>query len=213
MVKGLPSISSTPTAVCGGCLIGKQAKKPFDMSGSKRANEVLELVHSDVWEATNESFGGNKYFVSFIDDKSRYTAVYFLNHKSEVLTAFKTYKLLVEKQTGKLIKRLRSDNGGEYTSKEFKAFIANNGISHEFTIPRTPEQNGVAERANRTIAERARSMLNTRNVPVRFWAEAVMTAVQHCPTKLMVADSLTKPVPKDKHDWCAKAMGVVQVSA
>ena len=84
---------------------------------------------------------------------------------------------MVEKVTGKSVKILRSDNGGEYKSRQFKEFTSECGIRHEFTVPKTPEQNGVAERLNRVLIEKARTMLVQSRLPHSFWAEALNTAV------------------------------------
>jgi len=99
-----------------------------------------------------------------------------LKRKSDVFNKFIEWKNLVEKSTGKQLKTLRSDNGGEYTSKEFENYFKHEGIRHEFTVPKTPEQNGVAERMNRTLEECVRSMLCESNLPKRFWGEALSTA-------------------------------------
>ena len=126
--------------------------------------------------------------LTFTDDFSRYTTTYFIKSKSEVLSKFKEYVNSVEKQTGSQImklnilaeedvKVLRSDNGGEYTSNNFTKFCAEMGISHKFTVPYCPQQNGVSERKNRTIMEKARSMLHQAKLPLEFWAEACRTAV------------------------------------
>ena len=106
------------------------------------------------------SLGGAIYYVSFIDDFSRNTSLYFLKKKSEVFSKFKEYKALVENQTGKKIKVLRSDNGGEFCEKEFEKFCRECGIARQKTTPYTPQQNGVAERMNRSLMEKARSMLS-----------------------------------------------------
>ena len=91
--------------------------------------------------------------------------VYFLKFKSEVFENFKRFKALVEKQSGRSIVALRSDRGGEFTSNEFATFCEKNGIHRELTAPYTPEQNGVAERKNRTVVEMARSMMNVVGLP------------------------------------------------
>ena len=83
---------------------------------------------------------------------------------------------MVERETGKKLKCLRSDNGGEYTSKEFDSYCKRQGIRHEKTVPRTPQHNGVAERMNRTIMERVRSMISMAKLPKPFWGEAVRAA-------------------------------------
>ncbi|CAA0840399.1 Unknown protein [Striga hermonthica] len=103
-----------------------------------------------------ESLGGSRYFVTFIDDASRKLWVYFLRTKGEVFQYFKRFHAMVERQAGKPLKCLRSDNGGEYTSHEFKNYCAEHGIRHEKTVPGTPQHNGVAERINITIREKVR---------------------------------------------------------
>ena len=173
--------------ICVGCIQGKQQRLPFPISKGERAKDILEIIHTDICGPMNNiSLGGARYFLTFIDDKSRKTFVYFLKTKDEVFDKFKEFKSMVEKQIGKKIKILRSDNGGEYTSKKFEQYLKWKGIIHQTTVPYTPEQNGVAERANRTIVERARSMLHAKNLGYEFWAEAVATAVylKNCsPTK------------------------------
>ena len=96
---------------------------------------------------------------------------------------------MVEKSTGEKLKVLCTDNGGEYTSKEFQAYLTQEGVRHELMIPKTPEQNGVAERMNRTLVETVRSMLVDSNLPHAFWAEALSTATylrNRSPTKAVV---------------------------
>jgi hypothetical protein len=115
--------------------------------------------------------------VTFIDDFSRYVSVYTMKAKSEVLKCFAEYRQLIETQTGATLKCLRTDNGGEYTGKDFQTFCSQHGIVHQTTTPYTPQQNGLAERMNRTIVERARAMLYYQQVDKCWWAEAVMTAV------------------------------------
>ena len=123
-----------------------------------------------------ESIGGRRYFVTFIDDFSRCCAVYFLRHKSEVLDKFKEFEAVTTNECGQRIGTLRTDNGGEYLSAEFEAYLKSKGIRHQLTVPGSPEQNGVAERMNRTIVEAARSMIAHAGLPNTYWAEAVATA-------------------------------------
>lgn len=123
-----------------------------------------------------ESLGKSRYFVIFIDDASRWCEVRFLKNKSEVLQAFKDYKVLVENQTGKRIKYLQSDNGREYLNDSFDAYLKANGIGRRLTVSHTPEQNGVAERKNRTLLEMARCLLLQSSLPTSLWAEAINTA-------------------------------------
>lgn len=105
------------------------------------------------------------YFITFIDDYSRYISVYFLKAKSDALVVFKNYVMETERQTGNKLKRLRSDNGTEYVNTNFKRFLQDQGIVHETTVPYTPQQNGVSERANRTLMEMSRCLLEESKLP------------------------------------------------
>jgi hypothetical protein len=117
------------------------------------------------------------YYVSFIDDYSRKTWVYFLKSKDEALEKFKEFKALVENLSERKIKILRSDNGGEYTSNEFGSFCRDVGIKRELTTPYNPQQNGVAKRKNRTIMEAVKTMIHDQDLPMHLWAEAVRTTI------------------------------------
>ena len=108
--------------------------------GSKRR---LQLVHSEI---LTESIGGNKYFVTFVDDYSRCCTVYFLKSKAEVLDKFKQFETCVANDSCKSIALLRRDHGGKYLSQEFESYLELKGIHHELTVLYSPEQNGVAER-------------------------------------------------------------------
>lgn len=120
---------------------------------------------------------GAVYFLTFIDDKSHYAWIYLLKNKHEVYQKFLQWKALVERSSNHKLKVLRTDNGGEYTSSEFEDYLSKEGIIHEYTIAKTPQQNGVAERFNRTVIETVRSMLADSKLPQKFWAEALFTAV------------------------------------
>lgn len=157
--------------------MGKQHRHSFNESRT-RATELIELVHSDLCGPIEvESFRGSRYLLTFICDKSRRIFVYFIEFKSEVYDKFLEFKAMVEKQTGRKIKRLRTDNGGEYKNDKFKQFFKKSGILHETTCPYTPEQNGVAERWNRSIMEKTRCLLHDSGLEKKFWAEAVNCAV------------------------------------
>ncbi|KAE8735609.1 hypothetical protein F3Y22_tig00000340pilonHSYRG00771 [Hibiscus syriacus] len=177
MVKGLPRINH-PDQLCEGCLAGKQFRKSFPKESETRAKKPFELIHTDVCGSIKpSSLGNSNYFLLFIDDFSRKTWVYFLKQKSEVFEVFKKFKAAVERESGRKIKAMRSDRGGEFTSKEFQEFCEANGIRRPMTVPRSPQQNGVVERKNRTILDMARSMLKSKKLPKEFWAEAVSCAV------------------------------------
>ena len=163
---------------CDGCAMGKFNRLPFPKKSDHGAEQLLGIIHSDVCGPFSvQSIGGSRYFVTFIDDYSRYTKVFIMKNKGEVLDKFKEFVNLAENVTGQRVKVLRSDNGGEYGSKEFIEFCKSRGIKKQITVPYTPQQNGVAERMNRTIVESVRSMLHKADLPLSFWAEAVATAV------------------------------------
>ena len=116
--------------------------------------------------------------------------VYVLKRKDQVFKRFLEWKALVKKSTARKLKALHTDNGGEYTSAEFEAYLRKEGVRHELTVPKTLEQNGVAERMNRTLLETTRSMLGYSQLPPKFWAEALSTAVylqNRSPTKAVEA--------------------------
>ena len=136
MVEGM-SNCSLDFDFCEHCVYGKQNRVSFP-SGAKRANKILELVHSDVFGPVSvPSLGKSMYYVSFIDDFSRNTWIYFLRKKSKVFDRFKEFKALVENQTEKKIKALRTDNGGEFCKKEFEDFCKKCGIARQKTTPYT----------------------------------------------------------------------------
>jgi transposase InsO family protein len=177
MVCGLPALTEVED-VCAGCASGKHHREKFIKEQVWRASNPLELIHTDLCgPMQNDSVGGNRYFITFIDDYSRMCWVYFLRNKSGALNVFKKFKAFVELQSGHKLKKLRSDRGGEYTSKEFEEFCEKQGMERQLTVAYSPQQNGVAERRNRTICEMGRSMLIEKGMPVTFWAEAVNTAV------------------------------------
>lgn len=164
-------------ANCETCAMGKQARLPFGKSES-RSTELLQLIHSDVCgPMENESIGRSRYMLTFIDDYSKKVFCYFIRQKSDVFERFTEFKALVENQTSKRIKILRTDNGTEYMSEKFNQFLAKNGIQHQTTCPYTAQQNGVSERYNRTITERARCLLHDAGLPKIYWAEAMNMSV------------------------------------
>ncbi|KAG9446485.1 hypothetical protein H6P81_012613 [Aristolochia fimbriata] len=176
--KVLTGITNICFDFCEDCVLGKQKRVSFNKDGREKKSNKLDLVHTDVWgPAQGKSFGGNLYFVIFIDDYSRKTWIYTLKKKSNVFNMFKYWLARVENETGSRLKCLLSDNGGEFCNKEFDSYCAKRGIRRIKTVPRTPQQNGVAERMNRTILERARSMRIHAGLPLHLWGATVDTAV------------------------------------
>lgn len=143
--------ASRETSFCESCVEGKHYRRRFPVDGGKRS-EPLGLVQSDVCGKINaKSLSGGEYFLTFIDDNTRYIWIYVLKHKDEVFRFFLEYKAQGERSTGRKLKPLHTDNGGEYVSADFEKCLKEEGVRHELTVPKTPEQNGVAERMNRTL--------------------------------------------------------------
>ena len=173
----LPNIKGKPLDPCAHCLAGKQHRVVFKRSSPPtRRKNILDLVHTDVCSMSERSIGGALYFVTFIDDHSRKVWLHLLKSKDQVLDAFKEFHALVERETGRKIKSIRSDNGGEYRGP-FEAYCKKYGIRLEKTPPKTPQLNGLAERMNRTIEERVRCVLSHAKLPKSFWGEAIMAVV------------------------------------
>ena len=171
MAKSTESVKHVHKGKCTESLSPRRVKR-------KHAHQPLQLVHSDLCGPMNvDSVGGSKYVHTLTDDYARYVTVYFIKSKSEVLSKFMEYVTMMENKTDLRGRAIRTDNGGEYTSQYFKKFFAGKGIAHQLTNLYTPEQNGVSERLNRTLVESTRSMLIHAKMPLKFWAEAVNTAV------------------------------------
>ena len=160
---------------CETCIQAKMTKLPFPKAD--RHTELLQLIHYDVCELNGIlTRGGNRYLVTFIDDHSRYTYVYLMKNKNEVFDKFKYYKSLVENQKGNKILALISDRGGEYFPIEFVSFCEQHEIIHETSAPYTPQQNGLAERKNRTLVDIVNSMILSAKLPNNLWGEALLSA-------------------------------------
>jgi transposase InsO family protein len=164
--------------MCKPCQVGKKNRTQFKSKSFTSTEKPLQLVHMDLCgPSRQEGTGKENYFMLIIDDYSRLTWVAFLKEKTEAFEKFKIFKALIETQTGKRLKEVRSDWGGEFMSRDFKEFCDEHGIKREYTIPRTPQQNGVVERQNRTMQEMARSMMNEKNIGKTYWVEAIHTTI------------------------------------
>src|ERR1700730_7474911 len=140
---------------------------------ASRRSIPLQLVHSDLHGPLPATANRFKYWILFTDDASRYRRCWLLHKKSEAFDTFKHYKAWAEQQTGKALKSLRDDKGGEYMSNEWEQFMLEHGIERQHTVRATPQQNGVAERTNRTLDEGVASLLSDSHFPARFWGEAL----------------------------------------
>jgi len=153
MVTGFPKFSM-PEKLCEGCLVGKQPRNVFKSYLQMRSSYILEVVKSYVCGPFEDhTIEGNIYFVSFVDEHNRKILVHLIKHKDEVFDVFRKFKTLVENQSEKNIKILRTDGGGEYISRMFEEFCVNHGIDHEVTTPYTHQHNGIAERRNKNILD------------------------------------------------------------
>src|ERR1700678_2370805 len=165
--------------VCESCEWAKGERKAVSkIQETERHTTVGKEIHSDLWgPAPVESINHKRYYVSFTDDYSRYTNVYFLHTKDETFNAYQTYEAWLSNQYEAKIKSLRSDRGGEYLSVEFSAHLKKAGTVRRLTAHDIPEHNGVAECLNQTILEKVRAMLHESNLPKFLWAEATTHAV------------------------------------
>ncbi|XP_061998818.1 uncharacterized protein LOC133716093 [Rosa rugosa] len=179
-VRGLPNLKGKTDKICGDCKIGKQTKAPHRVLNSATTTKVLELLHMDLMgPAQSESIGGKSYMLVVVDDFSRYTWVNFLKDKTETFESFKnlSQKLIIEKKSSNTsIVRVRSNNGTEFKNASFSNYFHELGVSHEFSAPITPQQNGIVERKNRVLLDMARVMLHAAGLSTNFWAEAISTA-------------------------------------
>ena len=165
----IPKFTFVKGSKCHACVQAKQPRKPHKPA-KERNLAPLELIHSDLCEMNGElTRGGKKYFMTLIDDSTRYCYVYLLKTKDEALDFFKIYKAEVENQLERKIKRVRSDRGGEYFSNEFNLFCAEHGIIHERTPPNSPQSNGIAERKNRTLTDLVNAMLDVSGLSKEWW--------------------------------------------
>ena len=162
--------------MCEPCALGKQHRSPFKPSTSA-AKQPLELVHTDVCGPLPvTSLGGNNYFVTLLDDSSKLSVVQPMARKSDTAAAVQAALTMLENQTNRRTKRLRCDNGSEYINADLKAYCKAKGIKLETTVRYSPEQNGAAERLNRTLLDKVRPMLSGTCLPKYLWAEEVVTA-------------------------------------
>ncbi|GJX27089.1 pol polyprotein [Tanacetum coccineum] len=147
--NSIPNFHIDSKYKCETCVEAKLTRSSF--KSVKRKTEPLDMIHTDICDLKSlPTKGGNKYFITFIDDCTKYCYVYLLKSKDEAIDKFVLYKTKVENQFGQKIKVVRSDRGGEYVSS-FAELCAKHGIRHEFTAPYSPQQNGIAERKNRTL--------------------------------------------------------------
>jgi len=174
-VSGLTLKENQTISDCKVCIAQNLSNLPFTPR-IHRSQQRLDIIYSDFCgPMRTTSIGGTRYFMTLINDYSRWCQVYFLKSKDEAPSKFLEFKRLVENQTGFRIKVFHTDNGREFCNSMDRA-LKESGIQRRLTIPYTPEQNGIAERKNRTLIETARCLLGQSGLPTSFWAKAVNTA-------------------------------------
>lgn len=177
LVKGLPNIDYHSDALCGACQKGKIVKSSFKSKDIVSTSRPLELLHIDLFGPVNTaSLYGSKYGLVIVDDYSRWTWVKFIKSKDYACEVFSSFCTQIQSEKELKILKVRSDHGGEFENEPFELFCEKRGILHEFSSPRTPQQNGVVERKNRTLQEMTRTMIHENNLGKHFWAEAVNTS-------------------------------------
>ncbi|KAH7845363.1 hypothetical protein Vadar_001167 [Vaccinium darrowii] len=188
MVRGLPQLDHVDQ-LCDACLAGKQRRAPFPQEAKHWATGRLDLVHGDLCgPVTPATHGGRSYFLLLVNDFSRYIWLVLLSSKDEAVGAIMKFQSGVEVETGRKLRALRTDRGGEFTSVTFGEYCAEKGVQRQLTAPYSPQQNGVVERRNRSVMAMARCLLKAKAMPSTFWGEAVSTAVfilNRSPTKAL----------------------------
>ncbi|GJS83081.1 putative ribonuclease H-like domain-containing protein [Tanacetum coccineum] len=177
LVRGLPSKIFQNDHTCVACQKGKQHKASCKAKSVSSISHSLQLLHMDLFGPTSvRSLNHKTYCLVITDDFSRFSWVFFLRTKDETSGILKDFIRQIENQLNQKVKTIRCDNGTEFKNRDFIEFCGSKGIKREYSNARTPQQNGVAERKNRTLIEAARTMLSDSFLPNTFWAEAVNIA-------------------------------------
>lgn len=173
------------------CPLAKQAKLPFSLS-DHNVSDIFDFVHGDVWGPfSEESISGSRYFLTLVDDHSRGTWTYPMKQKSEVTDLVISFMKMVSTQFNRTVKKFRTDNGGEFFSKQLNDFLKSKGTIHQSSCPYTPQQNGVVERKHRHLLHIGRALILQPCLPKIFWGESILTATH-------IVNKLPSPVLKGK---------------
>ena len=181
MVEGIPVSAkefrqAQKQGPCGPCVIGKHARAPFGSSDNER-EEPLQLLHMDLCgPLEEETCDGERYIATVYDDYSKFSIIKLLRKKDQVVGFVKDTIARLERQLAKKVKTIRTDRGSEYVNTKLGEFLKKHGIKHEITVAYTPQQNGAAERLNRTLLEKARTILEDAKFHKSRWGDAVLTA-------------------------------------
>ncbi|KAJ9567677.1 hypothetical protein OSB04_003643 [Centaurea solstitialis] len=174
---GIPDLRFQQDHLCSACQLGKMKRVSHKSKLEHGTEKPLQLIHMDLCGPMRvQSINGKKYVLVMVDDYSRYTWVKFLRSKDEapeiIISVLKEVQVNLQSQ----VQKIRSDHGTEFKNKVLGGYLESVGIKHTFTAVRTPQQNGVVERRNRTLVDAARTMLAYSKLPMFLWAEAVDTA-------------------------------------
>ncbi|GJS10966.1 retrovirus-related pol polyprotein from transposon TNT 1-94 [Tanacetum coccineum] len=177
VVIGLPKLKYVKDQLCSSCEVSKAKRSSFKSKTVSSSKRRLNLLHMDLCGPMRvASINGKKYILVIVDDYSRYTWTLFLRSKDETPEVLKNFLTMIQRNLQALVISVRTDRGTEFLNKTLNAFFKEEGIEHQTSTPRTPEQNGVVKRRNRTLVEAARTMLSASKLPLFFWAEAIATA-------------------------------------
>nr|GFB52900.1 retrovirus-related Pol polyprotein from transposon TNT 1-94 [Tanacetum cinerariifolium] len=177
LVRGLPKLKFKKDHLCSACAMGKSTKKTHKPKSEDTNQEKLYLLHMDLCGPMRvESVNEKKYILVIVDDYSRFTWVKFLRSKDETPMFIIKFLKIIQVRLNVLVRRIRTDNGTEFVNQTLRDYYEEVGISHETSVARSPQQNGVVERRNHKLIEAARTMLIYAQAPLFLWAEAVATA-------------------------------------
>ncbi|GJT89204.1 integrase, catalytic region, zinc finger, CCHC-type containing protein [Tanacetum coccineum] len=219
LVRGLPMLKYAKDHLCPSCQLGKSKKASHPLKTENTNTEVLNTLHMDLCgPMRTESINGKKYILVIVDDYTRFGWVRFLRSKDETPQVIEKFIVKTQRALNATVRFVRTDNGTEFVNKTLDGWFESVGISHETSVPRSPQQNGVVERRNRTLMEAARTMLIFAKAPLFLWAEAVATACYTLNRSLMLVKLKAKAIigiivamhpPKkaprtSTNDFCAK---------
>nr|GEY39034.1 hypothetical protein [Tanacetum cinerariifolium] len=177
IVIGLSKLKFVKDHLCSSCKLGKAKQKSFQTKSTPSSKRRIQLLHMDLCGPMRvESINGKKYVIVIVDDYSRYTWTHFLRSKDETSEVLINFLRLVQRGLHAHVRIVRTNKSMEFLNKTLHAYFASEGIQHQTSVARTPEQNGVVKRQNRTLVEAARTMLSAAKVPLYFWAKAIATS-------------------------------------
>ncbi|GJZ56070.1 retrovirus-related pol polyprotein from transposon TNT 1-94 [Tanacetum coccineum] len=177
VVIGLPKLKYVKDQLCSSCEVSKAKRSSFKSKIVTSSKGRLNLIHMDLCGPMRvASINGKKHILVIVDDYSRYNWTLFLRSKDETPEVLKDFLMMIQRNLQALVISVRSDRGTEFLNKTLNAFFKKEGIEHQTSTPRTPEQNIIFKRRNHTLVEAARTMLLAFKLPLFFWAEAITTA-------------------------------------